>query len=316
MREILVGYTGFVGSNLAKEHNFTDLFNSKNIKRAYGLNPDLLVYAGVPGEMFTANNYPGLDQEIIKNAFKNIKEINPKKIVLISTISVYGNPNMKTENDSPDICDKTLSAYGKNRFLLERMVEDSCRDFLIVRLPALFGDHLKKNFLYDYIYRIPTRIRAEIYEKLKDEEIIRKNYELEDEFFYCFKARNREEEKKAYRFFKNNDFSALSFTDSRSKYQFYDLSELWKHIEIGLKEKITHLNLATEPIEVGDLYKYLSGNEFENILNKKPINQDMRTLYTGYLGGENGYIHKKEEMMRRIKEFVTAERTRYEIINL
>ena len=315
MKEILVGYTGFVGSNLAKEHEFTDLFNSKNIKKAYGSKPELLVYAGIPGEMFTANNYPELDQEIIKEAFKNIKAINPKKLVLISTISVYGHPNGKTEKDVPNIQDEKLSIYGKNRFLLERMIEDSCKDFLIVRLPALFGDNLKKNFLYDYIHLIPTRLKTEVYERLKDSEVIRKNYEWEDEFFYRFKARNTNEARKTYEYFKNNNFSALSFTDSRSKYQFYDLSELWRHIEIGLKEKITHLNLATESIEVRDLYKYLSGKDFENILNKEPVNQDMKTLYTGYLGGENGYIHKKEEMIRRIKEFVTAERTGYETIN-
>ena len=44
--EYIVGYTGFVGSNIVLAHEFEGKFNSKNIKEAYGGNPDLLVYAG------------------------------------------------------------------------------------------------------------------------------------------------------------------------------------------------------------------------------------------------------------------------------
>ena len=43
--EYIVGYTGFVGSNIVLAHEFEGKFNSKNIKEAYGGNPDLLVYA-------------------------------------------------------------------------------------------------------------------------------------------------------------------------------------------------------------------------------------------------------------------------------
>ena len=53
----LVGYTGFVGSNIASSFKFDRLFNSKNIKEAYGLNPDLCVYSGVRAEKYLANNF-------------------------------------------------------------------------------------------------------------------------------------------------------------------------------------------------------------------------------------------------------------------
>ena len=88
--DALVGYTGFVGSNLLESHKFDKLYNSKNIREAYGLNPDLLVYAGIRAEMFLANQDPEADLRIINDAFDNIKIINPKKIVLISTVAVYG----------------------------------------------------------------------------------------------------------------------------------------------------------------------------------------------------------------------------------
>ena len=65
---MLVGYTGFVGSNLCLSHKFDYLINSKNIESAYGVNPDRLIYSGVPAEMFIANKYPEKDAEIIENA--------------------------------------------------------------------------------------------------------------------------------------------------------------------------------------------------------------------------------------------------------
>jgi len=40
--DFLVGYSGFVGSNLAAQHRFDGLFRSGNIAEAYGKKPDLL----------------------------------------------------------------------------------------------------------------------------------------------------------------------------------------------------------------------------------------------------------------------------------
>ena len=36
----LVGYTGFVGSNLYENGSFDSVFNSKNISDAFGTNPE------------------------------------------------------------------------------------------------------------------------------------------------------------------------------------------------------------------------------------------------------------------------------------
>ena len=68
MREVLVGSTGFVGSNLLQEHAFDGCYHSSNIKEAYGAKPELLVYAGVPSEMFTANQNPAQDAARIEQA--------------------------------------------------------------------------------------------------------------------------------------------------------------------------------------------------------------------------------------------------------
>ena len=87
----LVGYTGFVGSNIDLKGNIDKKYNSKNIKDAFGTNPDILIYSGVRAEKFLANKEPERDLHNIREAVENIKKINPKKLVLISTIDVYKN---------------------------------------------------------------------------------------------------------------------------------------------------------------------------------------------------------------------------------
>ena len=49
---VLVGYTGFVGSNIyaAAGDRIDAVYNSKNIEKAFGTNPDLLIYAGLRAE--------------------------------------------------------------------------------------------------------------------------------------------------------------------------------------------------------------------------------------------------------------------------
>ena len=308
MKEFLVGYSGFVGSNILDKHNFEGLFNSKNIQDAFEKKPDLLIYSGVPSAMFLANNFPEKDLAIIEEAKDNIKKINPKTIVLISTIAVYSNPIDIDETSSIDI--NQLTTYGKNRLLLEQFVEENFENYLIVRLPALFGKNLKKNFIYDYIHLIPALLTETKFNELNSRnDLIKNYYSLNDNGFYKCKELNKNEEVILKEYFENIGFSALNFTDSRSIYQFYDLSKLWGHIEIALKNNIKILNLATEPIKVADLFKALKGKDFKNELNKDPFNYNYKTLHAEILGGKNGYIYSKDEVIEQIKEFVENEKT-------
>ncbi len=72
------------------------------------------------------------------------------RLVLISTIAVYPDPN-NTDEDSI-INDSELNTYGKNRLRLELELEKRFQT-TILRLPALFGLGLKKNVLYDLIHK-------------------------------------------------------------------------------------------------------------------------------------------------------------------
>lgn len=80
----LVGYTGFVGSNLYAEDRFDVVYNSKNIEEAYGTEPDLLVYAGLRAEKYLANYWPQKDKELTAEAERNITNICPKPLVPVT----------------------------------------------------------------------------------------------------------------------------------------------------------------------------------------------------------------------------------------
>ena len=234
MKSALVGYTGFVGSNILEGGRFDYLFNSKNIDEAYGLRPDVLVYAGVSSEMFLANCDSEKDLNQIRIATENIRRINPKKIVLISTAAVYRDFMGSTEDRCMPM--KDLSAYGFNRYFLECWVQDNFEEHLIIRLPAVFGKNIRKNFIYDYLHYVPAMLNKYKYDELREgNEIIEKAYELQENGFYVCKKMEYEELGKLREAFKEVGFSALQFTDSRSKYQFYNLSHLWEHIDISLK---------------------------------------------------------------------------------
>lgn len=296
--KMLVGYTGFVGSNLCKQEAFDLLINSKNIETAFEKNPDVLVYAGVPSEMFTANTNPHKDKQITDNAFENILKINPKKVVLISTVAVYDN-TCGVDEDYP-INYQQLTPYGRNRYDLEKKIESQFDNSLIVRLPAIYGNNLKKNFIYDYINFIPALLKEPLYSDFsKSSELIKNAYFDRGDGFYKCKELDDELKAELKEEFKRLGFSALNFTDSRSVYQFYNLKHLYRSIEECLKRKIKKINLVPQPLSTAELVREISGEVFENKISEKPFNYDLRTKYT-----DSGYIMDKQQVLQEIKEFI------------
>jgi len=303
MIKTLVGYTGFVGSNLVSSTDFGGLYNSKNIEDAFKTKPDLLVYSGVSAEKFLANKEQEKDYAIIQNAIDNIKKIDSKRLVLISTIDVYKNP---LDVDEDTVIDTNeLHPYGLHRYYLEKWVEENLDNYLIVRLPGLYGRNIKKNFIYDLINLIPSMLNEKKYNELaKHALIILECYVSQNNGFYKCKELDDIKKAELKAFFNKIGFSALNFTDSRGIFQFYNLSNLWKHIEIALNSNIKKLNLATEPIVISELYEHIKGQKFVNEVAQISPKYDFKTKYADIFGGKNGYVFSKEFVMDDIKRFV------------
>ncbi len=308
MQRALVGYTGFVGSNICAKAEFDGLYNTKNIEDAYGTRPELLIYAGLRAEKYLANTAPEKDLALIEQAKDNIRRIQPKRLVLISTIDVFKTPAGADENT--EIVTEGLHPYGYNRYLLEQWVRSEYPDALIIRLPGLFGRNIKKNFIYDYIHVIPFMLRQEKFAELSEREpMLLETYEQTDNGFYRLCA-GKEKMGDVKACFGRLGFSALNFTDSRSRYQFYDLSRLSGDIDRALELGLQLFHPATEPVSAGEVYEYLCGKPFVNELPGEPAAYDYRTRYAEDFGGRDGYIMDGESVLAAIGEFVgVAERT-------
>ena len=135
----LIGYTGLIGKIILNELKKKKIkifkFNSKNIKKIKEKRFNEIYCAGLPAEKWKANKFPAKDK---RNAFKlinNLKKTYCNKFYLISTIDVH----------------KSNETYGKNRLMFENYIKLNFSNFLIIRLPGVFGSGLKKNIIFDLL---------------------------------------------------------------------------------------------------------------------------------------------------------------------
>ena len=174
--------------------------------------------------------------------------------------------------------------------LLEQWVREDFPGALILRLPALYGRGLKKNFLFDLHTITPAMLRPDKYAALAGKSaLVRDGYTLADNGFY--KLNGRADPAALRAFFAANDFNALAFTDSRSRYQFYNLGRLWQDITAALDNGLTCLNLTPPPVCAAEVYTAVTGRTgWKNELEKPPFDYDLRSLHAGLLGGGDGYL--------------------------
>lgn len=146
----LFGYTGFVGGYLLKNIKFNNLYNSKNINEAIDKEFDTIYISCIPAKKWLANKNPIEDEEIINNLKNIFKTVKANKIILISTIDIYDNINNKS-NENTHVNYMINNTYGRNRYLFEKFIKETFDNYYIIRLPALYGNGLKKNIIYDLL---------------------------------------------------------------------------------------------------------------------------------------------------------------------
>lgn len=253
MATALVGYTGYVGTTLLSQIEFDELYNSKNISDLAGKKFDSLICAGAPAVKWKANQQPEEDLANLQILMSSLEKVEVKKFILISTVDVYATPFRVDENKQ--INPQESDAYGRNRYILEQFVMNHFSDYLIIRLPGLFGKGLKKNFIYDMIHT-----------------------------------------------------NCLHLSHYESVFQFYDMSRLWKDIQVAIEKDLKIVNFATEPVSVAEIAKVCFGETFTNVTEKNPVHYDMRSVYASYFGKQGDYLVTKVEVLDQISQFVKAEK--------
>ncbi|MCL9662833.1 NAD(P)-dependent oxidoreductase [Paenibacillus hunanensis] len=250
----LLGYSGYVGSTLLQQASFDDLYNSKNIDTISGKSYELIVCAAAPAVKWKANQEPEADLANLKALMERLKTVNAQKFILISTVDVYQKPIEVSEKTL--IIPEETDPYGRHRFYLEQFVQDHFNDVLIVRLPGLFGEGLKKNFIYDLIY--------------------------------------------------NNRFD-LTHKDSR--FQFYNMKNLWHDLQLAQQEQLKIVNFATYPVSASEIAEHALGIEFSNVTEKAAVSYNMLSEHAEKFGGSNGYFKTKEQILEEISRFIQQQKS-------
>jgi nucleoside-diphosphate-sugar epimerase len=145
----LIGYSGFIGGNVAGQWPFDALFNSSNIDELRGGDFDEIVCAAPAAEKWKANADPESDARSIARLETALSETKARRFILISTIDVY--PRPRDVDEGMELGDAG-EPYGRHRLRLESFIRERFADAIVLRLPGLFGPGLKKNALFDLIH--------------------------------------------------------------------------------------------------------------------------------------------------------------------
>jgi len=160
VKSALIGYTGFVGSNILASQPFDDLYNSSNIGDIVGRTYDLVVSAAGAADSFRINHHVEEDRASLDLFASTLSQAEIHHLALISTVCVYGPTTDRPDENTP-IKTADITPYGRNRHRLERVLSDRFNT-TIIRLPQLYGRGLKKGIIYDLMnnYRV-EHIRPE-----------------------------------------------------------------------------------------------------------------------------------------------------------
>ncbi len=150
MTRALIGYTGFVGGNLLRQGRFDATFNSKNFQDLAGGRFDEVWCAGIQATKWWANKNPEADWNAIRALLDVLATVRTDRFVLLSTVDVFRDPVEVDEASPVDLAG--LHAYGRHRYQVEEWVKAHFDNTVVVRLPGLFGDGLKKNVIYDFLH--------------------------------------------------------------------------------------------------------------------------------------------------------------------
>ncbi len=307
--DALIGSTGFVGGHLSAQHAFGAGYNSRTIGEAAGRAFDTVVCAAAPGSMMEANRFPDRDAERISGLIDQLSRLEARRFVLVSTIAVFADFTAADE-DAGGFQETT--AYGVNRRGLERACAERFDHCLIVRLPALFGTGLKKNFLFDILNPMPSMLGEAPLQILRerlpaDLAALLDNLYRHDPALGLFVIDREALEATGRRAAFDEavtalGLSAIQFTNPASRFQYYAMDRLWADIGVGLEHGLDVLHLSPEPLDAGRVFEAATGRPMPET-GARLHREDMRTRHAGLWGREGGYISGADAVLSEVAAF-------------
>jgi len=317
--DALIGATGFVGGHLARQHDFAAAFNSKTIAQAHGLGFDRVVCAGAPGSMFLANRDPAGDAEAIDRLITSLAQIKAKRFVLISTIAVLADPAAGHDESADQF--ETDKAYGRNRRRLEAWCLDRFPRCSVIRLPALFGAGLRKNFVFDLLNPAPAMLTpeafAEVHAALPEalKAVLAEVYRLEPERGLHVLDRGALARSGVAQALGDalmaRGLDARRFTHPDSSFQYYDMGRLWADIGLFLGRDAPIVHFAPPPLSAADVHELFLGAPFPD-MPKPPVphREDMHTRFFEAFDAPAPYAQSQSQVRAALMRFFEAEQAK------
>jgi hypothetical protein len=314
--DALIGFSGFVGQSLWRQHFFEACFNTSNIDSIAGRQFETLVCAAAPGSMITANTAPELDRKKIHALVERLERVRANCFILISSIAVL--PNFGSGVDEGTKAFEERLAYGRNRRELEVFCENHFDNCLVVRLPALFGEGLRKNFIFDLLNPVPSMLNLARLEMLLGQlpqsisAKMKRLYILDSFGVYNL---NREALKKEPWYLgmelaiRATHMSAMQFHNPETTYQFYDIERLWSDISVAKKSALRYVHFAPEPLRARDIHVRLVKTEMPE--NDARLHfEDMRTRHSALWNRDGPYLEDAASVMNKLEAFFIAQNVR------
>ena len=312
--DALIGYTGFVGGCLRRQRGFDQYVNRSNIDALAGAAFDTVVCAAAPGSMFEANRDPERDERHIRALIDQLRRIRAKHFILISTIAVLEKFSANSEMEARY---ETELAYGRNRRALEVAMADHFPNTLIVRLPALFGSGLKKNFLFDILNPMPSMLPSARLAALsdtleaQDADLVGRLYKHSVALDMMvldradLQASGRRSALEAA--VEAAGFAASGFTNPDSEFLFYNMARLWGDIERGLAANLSVLHIAPPPLKAAAVYAAVNGTPMPRH-NARLHREDMRAAHAALWDQKGAYMAKPDTLLSELAEFIAVQR--------
>jgi UDP-glucose 4-epimerase len=160
MNYIVIGSTGFIGSKIYTSLKLdpknivvgisssqVDLYIKDSYKKLNNLvtaDSTIIMCAGVKKQLGDNIDIFEKNLIIINNFIRSVLCVSPKKIIFISSASVYGEDVMQTNKIDENTSVVNRSYYGMGKYMSELLLAKVCEEvkteLIILRPPLIYGD--------------------------------------------------------------------------------------------------------------------------------------------------------------------------------
>lgn len=99
----------------------------------------------------------------------------------------------------------------------------------------------------------------------------------------------------------------LDAVDSRGRFQFYPMVNLWDDVATALDAGLRTLHLTAEPVSIGEVAREAFHRPFLNEKPGAPASYDLRSKHDALFGGRGGHQYSRRESLLAIRAYAQSE---------